>query len=161
MTGSTPPRDQVRPDIAALLHEGLSDAAISRRVHVCHTTVARARAVLGIPKHRPGPRAAATPDELFWQRVELKDDGHMEWTGYGTTGVAGLRHEGKFHTAFRLAFRIANGREPEGNVQVTCGREQCVAPGHHADRADRELSARIDILHDLIFGPQPVMESEK
>ncbi|MFJ4787613.1 hypothetical protein [Streptomyces sp. NPDC088794] len=159
MTGHTPPCDQVRADIAALLHDGLSNAAIARETHVCHAVVAKARTALGLPKYQRGQQAAATAEDLFWQRVNRLDDGHMEWTGYCARGVPGLRHAGKYYTAYRLAFRIATGRDPEGNALISCGRDQCVAPGHHADRRDREREEHLDVLHTLIFGTPPTTES--
>ncbi|MFJ5151434.1 hypothetical protein ACIQCF_07570 [Streptomyces sp. NPDC088353] len=143
---------KIRADIAELLHAGYSDAAIVRQLHVDKRTAAKARAVLGVPKAKPGRKPAASPEDIFWRRVEPTDDGHMEWTGYSTAGSMGVRHNGRFYTAYRLAFRIANGRDPEGYALPSCGRDGCVKPGHHADRADRAQEQRVDSLYDAIFG---------
>jgi len=143
---------EIRADIAELLHAGHSDAAIARQLHVDKTTAAKARAALGLPKAKSGFKAAATPEDLFWKRVKPTDDGHMEWTGFHMASTPGLRHGGRNQTAYRIAYRIANGREPEGHALPNCGRAHCVKPGHHADRVDRQQDRRVDTLYTAIFG---------
>ena len=145
---------KIRADIAELLKAGHSDAAIARHLHVdATTTVAQARAALGLPKHRPGRTAASTPEDLFWKRVKPTDDGHMEWTGYrNNSGAPSLRHGGRNLSAYRLAYRIATGHEPEGYALPSCGRHGCVKPGHHGDRADRAEARKVDHLYTAIFG---------
>lgn len=142
----------IRGDVRELLHAGLSDTEIARQLGIDKSTSARARAALGLPKPKRGKRPAATPEDLFWKRVKPSRGGHMEWTGYAHGGTPSLRHGGQLHTAYRLAFRIANGRDPEGYALPACGREHCVKPGHHADRADREREKRVDALYAGIFG---------
>ncbi|MFJ2733713.1 hypothetical protein [Streptomyces sp. NPDC087317] len=143
---------KVRADVAKLLHAGYSNSAIARQLGMDTRPIAKARAVLCLPKVKPGRKPAASPEDIFWRRVEPTDDGHMEWTGYSNAGSMGVRHSGRFYTAYRLAFRIANGREPEGYALPSCGRDGCVKPGHHADRADREQEQRVDTLYAAIFG---------
>ncbi|MER7738860.1 hypothetical protein ABTX34_11135 [Streptomyces sp. NPDC096538] len=145
---------KIRADIVELLKAGHSDAAIARQLGVDRQcTVAPARAALGLPKHKPGPTPAGTPEDLFWKRAKPTDDGHMEWTGYRTRdGVPGLRHGGRIHTACRVAFRIANGRDPEGNVRPGCGRDGCVAPACQTDRLTRAEARKVDALYGAIFG---------
>jgi hypothetical protein len=144
---------KIRADIAEMLRAGHSNRAIARQLKAEEKTVAAARAALGLPKTRSGKMPAATPEDLFWRRVKPTDDGHMEWTGYRTKdGTPGLRHGGTFYTAYRLAYRMANGRDPEGNALPSCGRDHCVKQGHHADRADRAREKRVDTLYDAIFG---------
>lgn len=128
----------VRADIAELLRAGYSNQAIARQLHVDHKTAAAARTALGIPKAKSGYRGAATPEDLFWRRVRPTDDGHMEWTGFHGGGTPSLRHGGTNLTAYPIAYRIAHGRNPEGQALPSCGRDHCVKPGHHADRADRD-----------------------
>src|SRR5213078_3020847 len=68
------------PEIEKQLRDGLSDREISRRLHVDAKAVARLRADLGLPKHRPG--YAAMPLADLWQsRTRDAGDGHTEWTG--------------------------------------------------------------------------------
>lgn len=144
----------VRADVAELLRAGLSDRAIGRELGVDPiATVRPARQALGIPKAKSGRRPAATPEDLFWHRVKPTDDDHMEWTGHhGAEGTPLLRHGGVLHTGYRLAFRIANGRDPDGYALPSCGREHCVKPGHHGDRSDRAREKRVDALYVDIFG---------
>ncbi|MFH9014002.1 hypothetical protein ACH4C6_21805 [Streptomyces sp. NPDC017943] len=159
---------RIRPDVAELLHAGLSNRAIARQLGVdAKATVAPARAALGLPKGKPGKKPAASAEDLFWRRVKPTDDGHMEWTGFYSSSGRGtpcLRHGGQNQTAYRIAFRIANGREPEGQALPSCGHHQCVKPGHHEDRADRaerrrreraeqQREKRVDTLFAAIFGP--------
>lgn len=146
---------KVRADIAELLHAGYSDTAIARQLGVDRTrTVAPARAALGLPKAKSGYKAAATPEDLFWRRVKPTDDGHVEWTGYrNNNGTPSLKHGGKLQSAYRVGFRIAAGREPEGYVRPACGRTDCVKPDHLVDRVGRAEARKIDALYDAIFGP--------
>lgn len=146
---------RIRPDVAELLRAGLSDRAIARQLNVdARATVAPARAALGLPRAKPGKKPAATAEDLFWRRARPTDDGHMTWDGYRSKdGVPGLKHGGRFYTANRLAYRIANGRDPEGYALPSCGRDDCVKPGHHTDRADRAEARKVDTLYAAIFGP--------
>ncbi|MFD4559004.1 hypothetical protein ACFWP5_32575 [Streptomyces sp. NPDC058469] len=143
---------KVRADVAELLHAGLPDRTIARELHVDAKGVSAARVALGLPKAKPGRKPAATPEDLFWRRVKPTDDGHMEWTGHTSAGTPILRHGGQLHTAYRIAFHIANGRDPEGYALPSCGREHCTKPGHHEDRADRVREKRVNALYAGIFG---------
>lgn len=143
----------IRGDIRALLEAGHSNTEIARQLGVDRGTAARARALLDMPKLKTGVKAAATPEDLFRQRVKPTRDGHLTWTGSRSTGgTPSLRHGGRNLSAYRIAFRIANGREPEGYALPSCGREHCVKPGHHADRVDRAREKRVDALYAGIFG---------
>ncbi|MFB7461237.1 hypothetical protein [Streptomyces sp. NPDC056188] len=142
---------KIRADVAELLHADHSNRAIARQLHTDAKAVAAAREHLGIPKAKSGYKGAATPEDLFWRRVKPTDDGHMEWTGFYIGSTPGLRHGGRNHTAYRVAFRIANGRDPEGHALPNCGRDGCVKPGHHSDRADRAREQRVNSLYAAIF----------
>lgn len=142
----------IRADIAALLRAGHSDRAIARQLGVDPVkTVAPARIALGLPRAKPGRTPAATPEDLFRRHVTPTGDGHMEWSGPRANGTPTLRHAGRQLSAYRVAYRIATGREPEGYALPSCGREGCVRPGHHADRADRAASRKVDALYAAIF----------
>ncbi|MGA5506858.1 hypothetical protein [Streptomyces umbrinus] len=146
---------KVRADIAELLLAGHSDTAIARQLNVDRVcTVAPARAHLGLPKAKSGRKPAATPEDLFWRRVQPVEDGHILWTGHLNNGGAHggcpvMRHGGKLLTAYRVAFRIRYGREPEGHVTPTCERHLCVSPHHVEDRVIRE---RTKATFAAIFG---------
>lgn len=144
---------KIRADVAELLRAGHSNNAIARQLNVdAKTTVARTRAALGLPKAKPGYKAATSVEDLFWRRARPLDNGHMEWTGTRTNGVPTVRHGGRAHTAYRLAFRIAHGREPDGHVRPGCGRDGCVAPACQTDRATRAEARKVDRLYSQIFG---------
>ena len=144
---------RVRADIAEMLRAGVTDAGIVRELHVRRATVAAARAALGIPKTPGGRRAAGSVEDLFWRRVQFGEDGHMTWGGYrNTTGAPGLRWGGTVHSAYRVAFRMAIGREPVGKVLPSCGFAGCVAPAHQLDRAGRAEEKRLERLYAGIFG---------
>lgn len=144
---------KIRADVAALLRAGHSDRAIASELHVCAKDVAAARKRLGLRKAKSGRKPTATPEDLFRKRTRPTGDGHMEWTGsHCNGGVPSLRHGGRNLSAYRIAFRIANGRDPEGYALPSCGQEQCVQPGHHTDRADRAREKRVDALYGAIFG---------
>ncbi len=132
---------QIRADVAELLRAGYSDRAIARQLNVdARATVATARAHLGLPKAKPGKKSTATPEDLFWRRVQTGEDGHLRWTGFRVSSTPSLRHGGKNITACRVAFRIRHGREPVGNVYAVCGVDGCVHPNCVADRPMREAS---------------------
>ncbi|MFE0329037.1 hypothetical protein ACFW08_20090 [Streptomyces sp. NPDC058960] len=144
---------KVRADVAELLRAGHSDRAIARQLHVDAKTVAAARAALGIPKAKSGYKAAATAEDLFWRRTQPTDDGHLMWTGTRNRHSGpSIRYSGRNLSAYRIAFRIANGREPEGYALPSCGRDGCVKPDHLADRASRAQARKVDQLYAAIFG---------
>jgi hypothetical protein len=129
---------KIRDDIAELLHQGLSNAEISRRLHCDAKAVAKARTALGLPPHRPGKTPATGVEELFHARTEPIEGGHLRWTGHiSRSGVTGVRFAGTFHTASQVAFRIAHGRDPEGYCLTECDYPGCVAPAHVDDEATR------------------------
>ncbi|MFD7884052.1 hypothetical protein ACFV3N_16635 [Streptomyces bauhiniae] len=142
----------IRKDVVDLLTAGHSDSHIARQLGVdARATVARARAALGLPKAKPGCKAAASPEDLFRRRTKPTNDGHLLWTGSRSrAGAPSLRHGGRNLSAYRIAFRIANGREPEGKALPTCDRDGCVQ--HVGDRQDRAREKRVETLYTTIFG---------
>ena len=143
----------IRGDVRELLLAGHTNREISRRLNVDPSVPARARTLLGLPTSKPGPRPAATVEDLFWRRAKPTRDGHMTGTGYHVnSNVPALRHGGRIHTAYRVAFRIANGRDPEGHAKPGCSVDGCVAPACQTDRATRAEERKIDRLHAAIFG---------
>lgn len=140
----------IRPDVEQLLREGCSDHEIARRLHVCERTAGAARTALGLPRHKSGRRAAASPEDLFRARTRRVKGGHLKWLGYRTNdGTPFFRWMKKGYTAYRVAFTIRHNRPPVGQVRPSCGYPGCVAPEHMDDKPMR------DQLHNLtksIFG---------
>jgi hypothetical protein len=147
-----PPKRQFNPppatraDIVALLAEGRSDRYIVKALHTSQPRVARFRAELGIPR----PKRTALPLEEAWKaRTQQTDDGHLAWTGGLREGVPVFKHDGEEYSARRLAFRLANGREPEGRVKTGCGWLPCVKPEHVEDQPMRDA---LRTQYTAIFG---------
>jgi hypothetical protein len=81
-----------------------------------------------------GDRNHASLEERFWRRVNrLQPDGCWIWTGKTErNGYGRIQEGGKGSSqigAHRLAFRIANGFDPEV-VMHTCDNPPCVNPAH-------------------------------
>jgi hypothetical protein len=104
---------------------------------------------LGLPKHKPGPSAASTPADRFWQRAIPTDDGHMLWPGTCGGRVPRIKCQGVQVPVPVVAFGIANDREPVGRVLGGCEREGCVHPRHVEDDV---LRARFAAVFGQIFG---------
>lgn len=134
---------KIRADIAELLHAGHSDREIARRLHTCTSTVARARTALGLPKTKTGPKLPPLED-AFLARTRPIAGGHLEWRGArNNTGVPVMRRGQRIKSAYRLAFFLRTGREPDGPVRPDCGYRGCVAPAHVDDAAGRARYAAI------------------
>jgi hypothetical protein len=143
----------VREDVAELLRAGYGNKAIARRLHMDTRPIAAARAELGLPNVKAGRRPASAPIDLFWQRVQRLDDGHLAWTGYRTTdGTPAITTRGRVLSARRIAWRAWHGRDPVGYVRPGCGLDECVAPDHATDRPMRAANRRADKAFPTIFG---------
>lgn len=129
---------QTHNAIVELLHAGYSDKAVARHVHVGRPRVRDIRAQLGLPAHKPGPSAAGSPEDLFWRRAQHTADGHLLWPGADSTRGAGLRHGGRKHSVYRIAWNLRHQRPPVGHVQSGCGHTGCVHPRHVEDQAMRD-----------------------
>jgi hypothetical protein len=147
-----PPRKQFNPpaatraDIIALIAEGRSDRYIVKALHTSQPRVARFRAELGIPH----PKRVVLPIEDMWKaRTTPTGDGHLAWTGALRQGVPVVKHDGEEYSARRLAYRMANGREPVGRVKAGCGWPPCVHPQHVEDQPMRK---RLANQYEAIFG---------
>ncbi|MEV0016607.1 hypothetical protein [Streptomyces tendae] len=124
----------------------LSDLALAVE-HGCSVKlVARVRADLGLPVYERGRRPVRQSLEaVFWERSRPVPGGHREWTKQtAASGTPVLSYRGQHVTAGRVAFKIAHGREPEGQVKPNCPFPHCVEPDHQADRLMRD-AARADL----------------
>ncbi|MEH0417884.1 hypothetical protein [Streptomyces sp. B21-083] len=134
---STP--NATRADIIAMLRDGHSNGRIMRELHCDKQRVRRLRAELDLPQYVPVEQTR-TIEEKWALFAKSVDDGHTEWTGTrGTSsGTPVLSYKDRLHTAASVAFKIHNGREPEGYVLPDCGMRHCVTPGHVNDEAGRQ-----------------------
>jgi hypothetical protein len=121
----------------------LSDRDLASRLGVREEMVARVRAERGFPAYSFGYRARREIVEAAYAaRVEEVAGGHRRWTGsVSKDGVPMVSSRFGQQTAARVAFRIAQGRPPVGNVKATCRFPHCLAPDHQADRRLREERA--------------------
>ncbi|MFE9736169.1 hypothetical protein ACFYO9_37585 [Streptomyces sp. NPDC005863] len=127
-----------RNAIIELLHANYSDKAIERQLHVSRRRARDLRTELGLPRHKPGPTPASSPEEVLWRRAQPTDDGHLLWPSYASTHGSWIRHGGQRHSVHHIAFRIGNGREPIGRVTTGCGRDGCIHPDHVEDQPMRD-----------------------
>lgn len=125
--------------IHELLLAGYSNAAVARQLNVAHARVATIRKEMGLPVHKAGSPAAASPEDLFWRRAQPTDDGHLLWPNPS----GDIRHITGRTKAARIAFRIRHRREPVGKVLPDCGQPGCVHPEHVADQPMRQTYAAI------------------
>ncbi|MFC7983857.1 hypothetical protein [Streptomyces sp. NPDC057336] len=134
-----------REEIVALLRAGnLTESAIAEQLGVSRPTVASVRKTLGLPA--PGKGKApeyATIEDAFRAHAVPADGGHVEWTGVRTGSDAPMvRYRRDSLSAYRVAFRLHHGRDPEGVVHPTCGQPGCVAGAHLADTPMRQATAQ-------------------
>lgn len=131
---------KIRADIAAALHQGLTNTTIAAQCHTSHQTVAQARRILGVAPSKQGRRPAAhTIEDAFTARTEPVDGGHLRWTGHvDRHGLPIVSLSRDYQTAYRVAFRIRHDREPVGYAKPSCGMAGCVEPAHVEDQPMRE-----------------------
>lgn len=132
--------------VARALQDGdpleLSDQALAAEHGCSEGLVARVRKDLGLPAYPRGKRPTPqTLEEVFLERSRPVDGGHREWLAQvAESGTPVLSWHGLHVTAGRVAFKMAQGREPVGNVRPTCTFPHCVAPACQADRAMRQAA---------------------
>ncbi|NEB92402.1 hypothetical protein [Streptomyces bauhiniae] len=136
-----------RADIIALLQEGRSDRYIATALRTSTKRVRRIRHDLELPE---ATRATTITLEQAWTaRTVDASDGHLAWAGAYREGFPTLKHNGINHTARRIAFTIAHGREPIGRVLAGCGHATCVHPRHVTDQPMRNT---LNTQYHQIFG---------
>ena len=102
-------------------------------------------------------------EDVFHTHLEEADGGHVRWTGPVLDRTPAVRFDGRLQSAYRVAFRLHHGREPEGLAMPACDVPLCVAGGCLDDRPMRdakqleERQARqrekqLDRLYAGIFG---------
>jgi hypothetical protein len=85
-----------------------------------------------VRKTAPQLPPAKTLREAFDRRTTVSDDGHLLWRGANQ-----FRFRNERYVPLRTAFLLHHGREPEGPVHRSCGR-QCVLPEHLTDAVMRD-----------------------
>lgn len=122
--------------IVELLHQGLSNTAISKRLRCDKGRVGRIRRSLGIADV---PLQPLTLEEKWAANTRPADGGHLEWTGEreSTSATPVMRYRGKSYSPAGIAFRQRTGRDPVGQVFAECGVKHCIAPGHVDDEPGR------------------------
>jgi len=131
-------------EIARAFRDGdpreLSDRDLAVRYGCEEEFVARVRREGGHARY--GRRVTSLRERTEAKVRELSvpvGDGHREWTGpVSGDGVPVVNVRGLTTTVARVAFQMANGRPPVGNVKPGCRRAHCVAGGHLTDRLMRE-----------------------
>jgi hypothetical protein len=112
---------------------------------------------------RPVRQRAASLHEAFTRHAEPVADGHVRWTGSTSHTTPTLWFAGTTYSAYKVAFRIHHGREPESTVTSGCDVPHCVAGAHVEDRPMRERrqqeerraaqqETQLDRLYTGIFG---------
>lgn len=128
-----------RAAIVELLHAGMSNTAIAQRLHIRTTSVSPIRQELGLPQVKGGFKPATSHEDVFWRRAQPTDGGHLLWP-YSSIGP---RVGNRRISAYRIAFRIGNGRDPVGYVRTGCDQPGCVHPAHVEDQPMRDQYAAI------------------
>lgn len=116
---------------------------------------------------RRAKRRPASMEEAFRAHAEPVDGGHVRWTGATSHTTPTVWFGGTTYSAYKVAFRIQHGRDPEGTVTSSCDMPGCVAGAHVEDqpmrrrrqederraaRQERERDRQLDRLYSGIFG---------
>ncbi|MFF5668870.1 hypothetical protein ACFY8S_01820 [Streptomyces hygroscopicus] len=123
-----------------LAQDDVSNAAAAAELGCGWRRVDEVRKRVGLPVYMRGRRAAYSSwEEAFAEQSEPVEGGHRRWTGpRERSGTPVVRHRTSIQTAYRVAFRLHHGREPQGNVTRSCEIPGCVAGEHQRDRVMRE-----------------------
>ncbi|NUS78512.1 MAG: hypothetical protein HOV70_20260 [Streptomyces sp.] len=98
---------------------------------------------------RPTKVRAASLEEAFRAHTESIDGGHVRWTGSASHTTPTVWFDGRLRSAYKIAFHLHHGREPQGIVTSTCAVPLCVSGWHVADRLTRQQT---DAAFEAIFG---------
>ncbi|MER7477339.1 hypothetical protein ABTX60_06750 [Streptomyces sp. NPDC126510] len=125
---------------ALLAEEDVSNRAVGLALGVDDRRVDEVRKRVGLPSYVRGRRPIyGSWLEAFTAQSEPVEGGHRRWTGTREKcGTSVVRHRTSIQTAYRVAFRLHHGREPQGKVSQSCEIPGCVAGEHQQDRLIRE-----------------------
>jgi hypothetical protein len=137
----------VEDRIEQLLRDGATRAEIRALLGCSRYLIDKVRRDR-VPPRKPGPRPGRQPSDavVFATNAEPGDDGHLYWVGRtdrdGTPVIRGT-------TAYRMAWHLGTGTDPDGLVRPTCGMSACVALDHLTCRRPRSLAAAVISLPHL------------
>lgn len=128
---------------------------------LCKALDKRAQRDPSVPR-RPRLRPASL-EEAFQGHAEVAEGGHVRWTGSTSHTTPTVWFEGSLRSAYKVAFRLHHGREPEGMVTPSCDVPLCVAGAHVEDqpmrhrhqqeeRQSERREKQLDRLYTGIFG---------
>ncbi|CAM5481704.1 MULTISPECIES: hypothetical protein [Streptomyces] len=125
---------------ALLAGEDVSNRAVAQKFGISDRRVDLVRKRVGLPPYMRGRRPIYSSwAEAFTEQSEPVEGGHRRWTGTREKrGTPVVRFRASIQTAYRVAFRLHHGREPEGNLTRSCQIPGCVAGEHQQDRVIRE-----------------------
>ncbi|MDX3248820.1 hypothetical protein [Streptomyces sp. ME18-1-4] len=83
-------------------------------------------------------RRPASMEEAFARHAKPADDGHVQWTGSMSHTTPTVWCGTTTYSAYKIAFRLHHGRDPEGVVTSSCDMPGCVAGAHVEDRPMRQ-----------------------
>ncbi|MFB0617292.1 hypothetical protein [Streptomyces sp. AGS-58] len=125
---------------ALLAGDDVSDRSVAQRFGISDRRVSAVRKRVGLPAYTRGRRPTYRSwMEAFTKQSEPVAGGHRRWTGTREKcGTPVVRYRTRIETAYRVAFRLHNQREPVGNLTRSCEIPGCVAGEHQRDRIMRE-----------------------
>ncbi|WP_030672236.1 hypothetical protein [Streptomyces sp. NRRL B-1347] len=124
-----------------LVNDNASDVELADRLESTPQFVARVRADLGMAKFpRPLKPQMQPVAEVFAAHTVAVGD-HLQWSGRTTRD--GTPVFSNLETAYRVAFRLEHGQEPQGLVRVACTFPRCVRGAHLTDRVMREARREV------------------
>ncbi|MDX5568456.1 hypothetical protein PYK79_41375 [Streptomyces sp. ID05-04B] len=131
-----------RGPLLELLRAGtMTETAIAARLGISRPTVHKIRAEWGLPAPARGsmPKHASFED-AFHAAAEAAADGHVAWAGSWSGVTPIVQHQHHSRSAYKIAFRLHHGRDPEGLVKSGCTLAGCVAGPHLTDKAMRSAT---------------------
>ncbi|MER6632274.1 hypothetical protein ABT301_29340 [Streptomyces sp. NPDC000987] len=126
--------------LRALLAGDVSNRAVAQKLGIDDRRVDQVRKRAGLPRYMRGRRPTYSSwEEAFTAQSEPVEGGHRRWTGTREKcGTPVVRHQATIQTAYRVAFRLHHGHDPEGHLTRSCDIPGCVAGEHQQDRTMRE-----------------------
>lgn len=144
--------------ILQLLRTGMNDTAVATRLGCSRPTVRKVRVRNNLPAVMRGSKPKHFSfEDAYRAHAKPGADGHMTWTGGYADVTPAVSHRHRTRSAYKIAFRLHHGRDPQGLVKPGCTQRGCVAGAHLTDammrRTARETAAAAR--PRKVAGPQP------